>query len=230
MNPMQRNNREPVRGQEPDRTGSFSCPKSLVVGVTGGIATGKTTVARMLEELGAKRVSADEIVHELLAPGTDVARLVESEFGPDIIMASGEIDRAKLGELLFRDEGKRRRLEAVIHPRVMAEVARQIEDFRRDCPGVLVIEIPLLVEVGATGIVDKVLVVSAEQETQIDRLQKRYNMSRHDALLRIQSQLPIDEKAKHADWVISTEGTLRTTKRRVERLWSDIQKSLALRS
>jgi dephospho-CoA kinase len=112
----------------------------------------------------------------------------------------------------------------------MDEVARQIAIFRLNGKGVLVVEVPLLVEVGATAIVDKVLVVTAEQETQIERLQKRYDITRPEAVLRVHSQLPMADKIKHADWVISTEGALRTTKRRVERLWSDIQEALALRS
>lgn len=228
MNQRHTDDHEPVRGQECHRTGSSYCPSPLVVGVTGGVATGKTTVARMLEDLGAKRISADEIVHELLRPGMETSRLVLDEFGSGIL-ADGEIDRGKLGEIVFEDAEKRRRLEEIIHPPVMAEIAKLIDEFRCNCSGVLVVEIPLLVEVGATGMVDKVLLASAEQDTQIDRLQKRYNLSRRDALLRVQSQLPMAEKALHADWIISTEGTLRTTKRRVERLWSDVQKSLALR-
>lgn len=229
MNHTHSDNHEPVLGHNPDRAGSFSCPRSLVIGVTGGIATGKSTVARMLEDLGARRISADEIVHDLLKPGTEVQRRVVEEFGPGILATNGEIDRRALGEVVFSDAERRRRLEAIVHPRVMAEIAGQIAEFRRGRTGVLVVEIPLLVEVGAADMVDKVLVVSAEQETQIDRLQKRYNMSQHEAELRVRSQLPIEEKAKHADWVISNEGTLRTTKRRVIRLWSEVQKSLALR-
>lgn len=192
------------------------------------MATGKTTVACMLEELGAKRISADEIVHEMLRPGTDVSRLVAEEFGGDIL-SDGEIDRAKLAEVIFEDASKRNRLEEIIHPRVIGEIAERIDVFRRTGSGVLVVEIPLLIEVGAVSLVDKVLLASAEQDAQIDRLERRYNISRRDALLRIRAQLPMEEKAKYADWVISTEGTLRATKRRVERLWFDIQESLALR-
>lgn len=220
---------EPVRGQEPERTGSFSCPRSLVIGITGGIASGKTTVARMLEELGAVRISADEVVHDLLAAGQPVAGMVAREFGPEVLDNDGAINRRRLGELVFRDPDQRKRLESIVHPQVMQHVAERIDRFRRECRGVLVVEIPLLIEVGATALVDKVLVVTAEQEDQIDRLQKRYGISEADAVLRIGSQLPLDEKVKHADWIVSTKGTLRTTKRRVQSLWCDIQKSLALR-
>lgn len=229
MNQTHKDNHEPVLGHDPERAGSFSCPKSLVVGVTGGIATGKSTVARMLENLGAQRISADEIVHDLLQPGSEVAGEVVSQFGQGILSPGGEIDRAALGDIVFRDAEKRRRLEAIVHPPVMAEIARRIEGFRRSSTGVLVVEVPLLFEVGATHMVDKVLVVSAEQDTQIGRLQKRYNMSQHEAELRIKSQMPIGEKARHADWVITNEGALHSTKMRVIRLWSEVQKSLALR-
>lgn len=218
---------EPVREVHTERTGSFSAPKALVVGLTGGIATGKSTVAMMLAELGARVVSADAVVHDLLRKGTSVYREVVAEFGADILASDGEIDRRKLGSIVFGDAEKRRRLEKIIHPEVLSHLRAQAQEHRHSGHGVLVLEIPLLVEVRAFDIVDKVLVVTAEQDTQIRRLEKRDGISREDALLRLSSQMPITEKVQYGNWVVSTEGTLRSTKKQVHKVWTEIQKSLA---
>jgi len=221
MNDRCDNKREPVEG-----TGSFFARKALVIGLTGGVATGKTTVARMFENLGAKVISADDAVHRLLEPNTEVWKRVREEFGEEVLTSDGNIDRVRLGDLVFRDSEKRARLESIIHPPVIEYLRREAEAFRAG-EGVLILEIPLLVEVGAYDLIDKVLVVTAEQVSQISRLKKRYGISRKEAILRITSQLPLAEKVKHADWVISTEGTLGSTKKQVERVWREVQKLLA---
>lgn len=208
-------------------TGSFFVRKTLVVGLTGGAATGKTTVAGMFQDLGAKVISADEVVHRMLERGSDVWRQVRQEFGEEVLTPDGNIDRVRLGDLVFREKGKRTRLEAIIHPPVIEYLQREAECFRESGQGVLILEIPLLIEVGALHLVDKVLVVTAEQESQISRLEKRYGIGREEAILRISSQLPLAEKVRHADWVISTEGTLDSTKKQVERVWYEAQKLLA---
>jgi len=217
----------PVRGNVSERAGSLYARKTLVMGLTGGPATGKTTVARMFEDLGAKVLSADDVVHHLMQPETDVWRAIVHEFGRTILNADGSMDRKKLAEVVFADPEKRRRLEAIIHPPVLEFLAKEAERFRGSGEGVLILEIPLLVETSSLALVDKVLVVTAEQETQIERLQKRYGIGRKEAVLRIGSQLPMSEKVKHADWVICTEGTLRGTKEQVNRVWGAIRKSLA---
>jgi len=181
----------------------------------------------MLEDLGAKRLSADEIVHRLLQAGSNMWQQIVEEFQEEILDPHGLIDRKKLGDIVFQDPDKRRRLEGIIHPPVLELLRAEIERFQAECGGVLVVEIPLLVETAAFGLVDKILVASAEQETQIGRLEKRYGIGRQEALLRIRSQLPMAEKIRHADWVVSTEGTLLSTKRRVGRVWREIQESLA---
>jgi len=218
---------EPVRRDKLERAGSLCARRTLVVGLTGGAATGKTTVARMFKALGAKVLNADGIVHKMLRPGSDVWRAVVREFGEDILAEGGELDRRKLAEIVFRDPRKRQRLEAITHPPVLDYLAAEAERFRNAGDSVLILEIPLLVETSSLGLVDKVLVVTAEQGTQIKRLQKRYSISREEAMLRIKSQLPMSEKLKHADWVVSTEGALRSTREQVEKVWSTIQKSLA---
>jgi dephospho-CoA kinase len=218
---------EPVRNGNPERTGSFCARRTLVLGLTGGMATGKTTVAEMLRDLGAELISADDVAHTMLDPGTPVWYAVIREFGDDILRSDRTIDRAKLGEVVFRDAEARRRLEGIVHPPVLDYLSREAKRFRLRGAGVLVLEIPLLVETSSFSLVDKVLVVSAEQETQIRRLEKRSRVSREEAIRRISSQRPMAEKVGHADWVVTTDGTLRSTKQQVSKVWLDIQKLLA---
>jgi dephospho-CoA kinase len=227
MEPGGISEKEPVRDRISERTGSLCDRKALVVGLTGGIATGKTTVAKMLQSLGAKVVSADDIVHELLQPGTAIYEKVVHEFGPEILTETGEIDRQRLADIVFRDSAKRALLESIIHPPVLERLAEEANKFRNTAQGVLVLEVPLLIETSFVRQVDKVLVVTAEQATQVKRLQKRYGITREQAVLRIQSQLPMSEKVKYADWVIDTEGTMDDTRAQVENVWEIIQKSLA---
>lgn len=225
---MKRTDREskPVRCEK-ERTGSFFARNSLVVGLTGGVATGKSTVASMLAELGAKVVNADDMVHDLLKPDTNTWSAVVDEFGKGIVRPDRTIDRAALGDIVFHDEERRRRLEEIVHPPVLKALEEAAQEFRRSGNGVLVLEIPLLVETSSLHVVDKVLVVTAEQETQINRLKKRYCISNEEAASRIAAQLPMRDKLRHADWVISTEGTMCDTKKQVEVVWYHIQKLLA---
>lgn len=220
---------EPVREHITERTGSLYGRKALVIGLTGGIASGKTTVADMLKARGATVISADDIVHQLLKPGTDVYDAVVREFGQTVLTDKGEVNREKLASIVFRDPVKRTLLESIVHPRVLRRLSEEAERFRQSCQGVLVLEVPLLIETSFVKVVDKVLVVTAEQPTQVERLEKRYGITREEAILRIESQLPTSEKIRYADWVISTEGTLEDTESQVSRVWDIIQKSLANR-
>ncbi len=227
MNKGQGEKTGPVCERQKMRTGPFYCQKTLVVGLTGGPASGKTTVAKMLEDLGARVISADEIVHDLLDKNPGVRKEIIEAFGTAVLDEKGQINRRKLAEIIFEDAEKRACLEGIIHPRVLAIIKSEIDNFRKQGAGVLVVEIPLLIETSSIGMVDKVLVVSAEQETQIERLQKRYGISRCEALLRIRAQLPIAEKIKYADWVVNTDCTLEETKKQVNSVWDAMQELLA---
>lgn len=207
--------------------GRVFCPKSLVVGLTGGIATGKSTVLSMFSDLGAQSLSADAIVHRLMAPDTDVWRAIVGEFGPEIVAEDGNIDRGRLGAIVFSDAGKRARLEAIVHPPVLSELAEAADRFREHGEGVLILEIPLLYETSAAGIVDRVIVVTAEHGTQVDRLQTRYGITQGEASLRISSQMPLSKKAECADWIVGTGCSLQATRREVSLVWRSLQKSLA---
>jgi dephospho-CoA kinase len=181
----------------------------------------------MLADLGARLISADEIVHRMMEPGSDLERRIAAEFGKGVLTPEGGVDRQRLGEIVFSNREKRKRLEAIVHPPVLDCLREEIRRFRESGHGVLVVEVPLLVETSSVSMVDKVLVVTAEQETQIERLEKRYGMSRELALRRVESQLPLRDKVRCADWIVSTEGTLRGTKAQVVRVWDLMQKALA---
>jgi dephospho-CoA kinase len=221
---------EPVRKASAKRVGSLCENGSLVVGLTGGIATGKSTVAGMLADLGAEVISADDLVHRLLAEDASVRSDIVRKFGGSVLDKRGSIDRQALGRIVFENPEQRAVLEAIIHPLVLQTLKREVDAFRRKTCGVLVLEIPLLIEVGAFDLIDKVLVVTAEQETQICRLEKREAMSRDAALARIASQMPLSEKVRYGDWVVDTTGEYCATKEQIYKVWKDLEELLAHRA
>ncbi|MCE5199679.1 MAG: dephospho-CoA kinase [Armatimonadota bacterium] len=196
-----------------------------IIGVTGSIGTGKSTVLRMLERLGARTLSADDISREVMAVGTPAYCEVVERFGETILSADGSIDRPELAEVIFADDQARRDLEEITHPRIIGQIKDEIEKFRKSSPSsqaVLAVEIPLLIECGLEGIVDEVLLVAAEQQTQVDRLTSRSGISRDEALRRIGAQMPISEKIAHADRVIWNDGSLETLEQSVRLVWQEI--------
>lgn len=191
----------------------------LVVGLTGGIATGKSTVARMLEARGAAVLDADALVHELHAPGTEVYRAILDAFGPDILAPDGTLDRQKLGARIFADPEARRRLEAIVHPALTAEIRRRVEALRREGRTLLcVVEAALLVEGGRRGIVDRVVVVTAPEAKQVARLRAKTGLGEAEAWRRVHAQLPSAAKARRADHVVVNDGDLAGLARRVAAL------------
>lgn len=195
----------------------------MVIGITGGMATGKSTVAQMFAEFGAELVSADHIAREIVLPGSPVLERIVQRFGADILMPDGSLDRAKLGEIVFSDPKARADLEAITHPEIIAILSDRIRHFRdspRGRTGVLVAEIPLLFEVGLRALVDRVVVVAAEQPTQANRLINRNGVSRQRALARLKTQMPIERKIAEADWVVRNDGDLSETRRQVEQIWA----------
>lgn len=195
----------------------------LIVGLTGGIATGKSTVARRLKELGAEVIDADRIAREVVEPGTPALEEIRVRFGQEVIGPDGRLDRPRLGEIIFRDEKARKDLEAIIHPRVQSEMRSTIERLKEErdtC--VIVCDIPLLFETGA-GLqwVDRTLVVYAPKEVQRERLIQRNGFDPIEADRRIAAQMPTDEKARRADDVIDNSGDLESTMQQVDRLWKE---------
>jgi dephospho-CoA kinase len=197
-----------------------------VIGLSGGIGTGKSTVSRMLAALGAVVVDADAIVHRLQAPGTPLVAEIAQAFGPDVLTAEGALDRKRLGDLVFRDPAARARLNQLVHPRVGAEMARQLDEARRAGAKLVVLDIPLLFEGRAAGgrgasamPFDATVLVYAPRAVQIERTVARDGCPREEAERRVAAQMPIDDKRALADHVIDNGGSLEDTERQVRALW-----------
>lgn len=195
---------------------------ALVVGLTGGIGCGKSTVAGMFAALGATRIDADAIVHELQAPGRPMLRRIAEAFGEHLIGADGALDRARLAAIVFRDPAARKRLNDIVHPQVGAEVVRRVRAALDAGDALLVVEIPLLFEgrragTGTAALMrfDATVLVAASEETQVARQVARDGASREDALARIRAQMPLAEKRELADYVIENDGSLEETRRQV---------------
>ncbi len=187
------------------------------VGLTGGVAAGKSEVARLLSAHGARVVDADTVAREVVAPGTPGYAEVVAQFGPDVVAPGGGLDRAALGRLVFADEAARRRLEAIVHPRVAAAWDDAVE---AAAPGsVLVHDIPLLVENDLASRYDVVVVVDVPVEVQVDRLVRLRGMTRADALARIEAQATRDRRLEAAAVVIDNTGSPEALAARVEQVW-----------
>ena len=194
-----------------------------VIGLTGGIGSGKSTVSRFLAELGAVAIDADRVGHEVLKSDAGAQQEVVATFGKHILTPDGEIDRQRLGELVFGDTEALMRLNQIMHPRIYDRVQAQLDEYRRQKAKVMVIEAPLLIEAGWAKQVDQVWVTVASHYTVLQRLE-RNGLARPKALARIHSQLPSSERIKHAHMVIDTDCSLDELKAKVERLWRRVQK------
>jgi dephospho-CoA kinase len=201
--------------------------RSYVVGLTGGIGTGKTRVTELLEKLGAEVVCADRIVHQIQSPGAEALEEIARVFGPEYIQPDGQLDRVKLGGLVFGDPDARKKLNDIIHPRVTRAMAARLEELRGEGVPVIVLDIPLLLEgrvagrgTGAVLPFDEIVVVYADDETQLERIRDRDGLSREDAAARVRAQMPIEEKRELADTVIDNSGAWDETERQVRELYS----------
>jgi dephospho-CoA kinase len=202
---------------------------SVTIGLSGGIGTGKSSVARMLAAQGAVVIDADAIVHELQAPGMPMVAELARAFGPGVLDAQGGLDRAALGAIVFRDPEARARLGAIVHPKVGAEFARRIAEARASGARVLVLDIPLLFEGRRAGTgsaaqmkFDATVLVYAPEALQIERQIARDDCSREEAVRRVRAQMPIEEKKALADYVIDNSGSLEETERQVREVLSRI--------
>ncbi len=198
--------------------------KGLVVGLTGGVAAGKSTVASMLAEKGAGIVDFDRLAREIARPGMPALAEIAEIFGPSVIGEGGELDRKALGRLVFADRAARKRLEAVTHPRIFELYRRRAgRIFDRKPDAVLVAVIPLLMELGLEGMFDVVVLVYAPPDVQVKRLMSRDRLSAGEAERILGSQMPIDEKVPRARFVIDNSGSLRETRLQVDELWRGLQ-------
>ena len=190
----------------------------LRLGLTGGIASGKTVVAAMLRELGFAVLDADALAHRLIEPGQPAYDEVASEFGPEIVAPNGYINRAKLGAIVFADPAKLARLNAIVHPRVETAALRQLEEWAHNgARQAAFIEAALLVEAGYQKILDGLVITWCRPEQQFERLRSR-GLTETEARQRIAAQLPLDEKIRYASHKIDCSGTLDETRRQVQAL------------
>ena len=192
----------------------------LEVGLTGGIATGKTTVARFLGREGAFVIDADDVVHELLAPSGAAYDAVVERFG-DFLLEDGNINRELLGDRVFANTEERAALNKIVHPHVREEIRRRVDAYRRaDGGSIVVIKAALLVETGAYRDYDRLVVVRCSSETQLERLVEREGFTAEEARARVEAQAPLDEKLAVADYVIDTDAELDETRRQTAGVYS----------
>lgn len=200
----------------------------LIVGLTGGIASGKSLAARVFKDLGARVIDADKIVHDLLEPNQEAWREVLNYFGNDVLLPDNGIDRRKLGEIVFHDAEKRAWLNKCLHPKVFAVYTEQVNHIRARAPeAIIVLDAPLLIETGYQRNMDKVIVVYADREQQIERLMVRDNLRRDQAVARIESQMPLAEKCAHADYIIDNTGSRADAERNAREVFEKLKKEAA---
>lgn len=195
----------------------------LRVGLTGSIAVGKSYVCEVLRGLGAVVLDADQTAREVVAPGTEGLRLIVEEFGREILLPDGSLDRAKLGSVVFGDEGKRRALNSIVHPIVIAAQDEWLKDREAENPkGVAVIDAALMIESGGYRRFDKIVVVWCDEAVQKERLMSRNKLSEADAIARIRSQMPQEEKKTYADFLIDTTDGFDSARRHTEEVFRQL--------
>jgi len=197
----------------------------LLLGVTGGIASGKSTVSDMLLELGAPLIDFDLLARKVVEPGTQGYQDIVDYFGKQVLQANGTLDRKKLSAIVFSDLEKRKKLESFTHPYIYEEFFKEIETITHKQPdAVIQVSVPLLIELNLQFLFDKLLVVSVSPDTQAKRLAARDGITVSEAEHIMKSQLPIDEKAGYADFVINNEGSVEETREKVRTVWHALQK------
>ncbi|KRA23123.1 dephospho-CoA kinase [Microbacterium sp. Root61] len=202
-----------------------------IVALTGGIASGKSTIARRLVEHGAVLVDADALVREVQQPGSPVLDAIAAEFGEDVLLPDGSLDRAALGSRVFGDPDAVRRLNAIVHPAVRTESTRRMQEaLAADPAAVVVYDVPLLVEARASDPWQLIIVAHAPAEVRLERLVSLRGMTAEDATARIASQVSDEARLAIADVVIDTAGTMDDTLRQVDALWSELPTRIAERA
>ncbi len=197
-----------------------------VVGLTGGLATGKSTVARLFRQCGARVVDADLLARQVVEPDKPAWRDIVRAFGKQVLLPDRTLDRAALAKLVFRDRRKLKRLSAIVHPRVAREQARLTRAILRAKPrAVIIYDAPVLIEAKAHERMDRLIVVTADRPTQIARLRRRNHLSRPEALRRIRSQMPLSAKVKLADYVLDGTRPISELRRRVRRIYKELQQA-----
>ena len=196
----------------------------IVAGLTGGIGTGKSTVAAVFAEAGAVIIDADEIARDVVAKGRPAWCRIVAHFGRDVLLPDGDIDRKKLGAIIFNDARQKTHLDRIVHPHVMAETEQQLIEIERVQPqAVVILDVPLLIETGMDRDLDDVIVVYTPEAVQLKRLMRRDRLTAAEGLSRIRSQMPIEEKKMRATVVIDNSASPAVTRKRVLEVFADLQ-------
>jgi dephospho-CoA kinase len=198
----------------------------LIIGLTGGVASGKSLVAAEFEKLGACVIDADVIAREVLCPGEEPFNMVVDEFGKGILTKDGNVDRAVLAEIVFNDCAKLTTLNQITHPEIIKRILDRIEEIRSEDPDVLIVlDAPLLIEVGLHEKVDRVVVVYVDEETLVERIVERDKLDPKEAVKRLACQMPLKEKIEYADHVIYNKATIEETLKQVGDIFADLSAS-----
>ncbi|WP_277585494.1 dephospho-CoA kinase [Psychrobacillus antarcticus] len=190
----------------------------MIIGLTGSIASGKSTVANMFKEMGFPIIDADLVARVVVEKGTPTIKMIEETFGTEVIQEDGALNRETLGEIIFSNPSKRKQLNDIIHPAIRAEMLAQKSHLAEQGHPVIIMDIPLLFESRLQSFVDKVLVITVTEQMQLERLMARNSFTHEEAKLRIQSQLPLSVKEEGADAVIYNNGTIEETKQQLEKI------------
>jgi dephospho-CoA kinase len=198
---------------------------ALIIGLTGGIVSGKSTVARMFKDLGAKIVDADKLGHKVILPQETAWKRIIEIFGKDILQKDQTINRKKLGKIVFANQNLLKKLNKITHPEIIKLIKKEISLAKNDSKEekkILIIDAALIYETKIDRLMDKIIVVYLDEEEQLKRLIKRNNLSEKEALQKIKSQIPLKEKIEIADYVIDNSNSLDKTKEQVETIWQEI--------
>jgi len=201
----------------------------LRVGLTGGIATGKSTVGAMFVELGCHLIESDQITHQLFEPGQAVHAAVVKQFGNRVLALDGTIDRRILGDIVFKDPQARAKLNSLVHPAITQRQQEWLNDMKAQDPhGIAIVDAALMIEVGTYKNYDKVIVVTCSPEIQRERLRARSALSEEKIESRIRSQMPNEEKIKYADFVIDNSGSVESTRVQVETVYQQLRTAVTI--
>ncbi len=194
----------------------------MVVGLTGGIASGKSTVSRLFVEAGVPVICADELAREVVKAGSPGLAEIRRAFGDEVIDPQGELDRAAMARVVFHQADRRELLESIIHPRVAKEKEKRLTKLQRQGYSLAIVDVPLLYETGWDRFCNLVIVVTVSRETQEERLRARDGMSREDARARVDAQMPIEEKVERADRVVDNSGSVQHTREQIDSLVKEL--------
>lgn len=196
----------------------------LLVGLTGGIAAGKSTVTDLLKEMGAEVIDFDQLARLVVEPGKPALKDISEIFGRETLDAKGNLDRKKLSNVVFKDAEKRKKLEEITHSRISEEFISRVTEIANSRPdAIITAAVPLLIEVNMQGLFDRIIVVHIPHGDQVERLMKRDGISREHSLNILNAQLPIEDKLKFADYVIDNENSFENTREQAEELWQNLK-------